>query len=131
SAHYSNKQEEDLEKLRLQVELAFFHKKTWDMVRKIQGKSKSNHVHHLNSDGKLITSVPDIANTLADAFSHNSSAEHCSKEFLRVKNAKEKRPLKFKSKNTEDYNKVFSIRELKDSLNRANDTAAGPDEIPY
>lgn len=45
--------------------------------------------------------------------------------------AKEKRPLHFKSKNTEVYDKTVSIIELRDSPNRAGDNDARPDEIPY
>ncbi len=60
-------------------------KTTWDMIRKIMVKVKSHAMNHLNKDGKNVTSVPDIANTLADAFSRNSSSEHYSEEFLKVK----------------------------------------------
>ena len=48
------------------------------MVRKIQGKGKSSSLGHLNVDNKNMTSKKDISNTLADAFSKNSSSENRS-----------------------------------------------------
>ena len=46
------------------------------MVRKIQGKGKSSSLGHLNVNNKKVTSKKDIFNTLADAFSKNSSSEN-------------------------------------------------------
>ena len=43
------------------------------MVRKIQGKGKSTSVNHLKKNNDNITSKKDIANTLADNFSKNST----------------------------------------------------------
>ena len=46
------------------------------MVRKIQGKGKSSSLGHLNVNNEKVTSKKkDISNTLADAFSKNSSSE--------------------------------------------------------
>ena len=49
------------------------------MVRKIQGKGKSSSLGHLNVNNKKVTSKKDISNTLADAFSKNSSSENYTK----------------------------------------------------
>ena len=106
-------------------------KTTWDMIRKINGKGKSSKVHHLKTHDGDKTSVQDISNALADAFSKNSSSEQCSEKFRRIKQAKEKVKLKFQSNNNEHYNKHFTIEELQASLKRANDTAVGPDDIHY
>ena len=106
-------------------------KTVWDMVRKIKGKTKGSKVNHLKKNNNLITSKKDIANTLGESFSKNSSSENYTDEFQRVKNNKEKVKLNFSSGNAEDYNKPFSIRELKHSLERAHDTSAGPDNIHY
>ena len=46
-------------------------KKTWDMVRKIQGKNSCLSVKHLNTADGVATSKEDIANTLADSFAKN------------------------------------------------------------
>ena len=44
---------------------------------------------------------------------------------------KEKRHLNFSSKNEEEYNLPFSMAELKQSLQRANDSATGLDQVHY
>ena len=53
-------------------------KKVWDMVRKISGKSKAASHQHLDSNFNggaetKATTKKDIADTLGDAFSKNSS----------------------------------------------------------
>ena len=73
------------------------------MVRKIQGKGKSTSVYHLKKNND-ITSKKDIANTLADSFSKNSSSENYTPKFLNIKNQQQKQKLKFTSGNTENYN---------------------------
>ena len=65
-------------------------KKVWDMVRKIQGKGKSSSLGHLNVRNKKVTSKKDISNTLADAFSRNSSSENYTQNFKNIKQQKEK-----------------------------------------
>ena len=77
-------------------------KKVWDMVRKIQGKGKSTSVNHLKKNNDNITSKKDIANTLADSFSKNSSSENYTSKFRNIKNQQEKQKLKFTSDNTEN-----------------------------
>ena len=39
--------------------------------------------------------------------------------------------MKFTSDNTEDYNQPFSLLELKQALQKSNDSAVGPDDIHY
>ena len=96
------------------------------MVRKIQGKGKSTSVNHLKKNNDNITSKKDIANTLADSFSKNSSSK-----FRNIKNQQEKQKLKFTSDNTENYNSEFLLSELTDALSKAHDTSPGPDDIHY
>ena len=49
----------------------------------------------------------------------------------KCKIVKERENLNFLSLNTEKYNLSFKMSELKDSLYKCNDTAAGPDDIYY
>ena len=42
-----------------------------------------------------------------------------------------KKKLKFTSDNTEEYNQPFSLLELKQALQKSNDSAVGPDNIYY
>ena len=103
------------------------------MLRKITGKNVPSHAHHLkDDDGHLITSKEDIADKLSKTFESNSSSQHYSAEFQKIKKEKERKPVNF---NTNDsnlrYNKVFKLRDLKRSLKRAHDSAPGPDQIHY
>jgi ribonuclease HI len=107
-------------------------KKTWDMVRKISGKQLNSNVTLVNKpDGNKASNRVDIANTLAGEFAKNSSTNHYTEKFQRHKNNQEKIKLNFNSDNSENYNIPFNIQELKDSLNKAHDTATGPDDIHY
>ena len=102
------------------------------MIRKISGKGKTSNVSHLTKSDQSITSTKnDIANTLGETFSKNSSSHNYDEKFQNIKSAKESIPLKFDSNNDEEYNKPFSISELLDSLDKCHDTAAGPDQIHY
>ena len=111
-------------------------KKVWDMVRKISGKSKSASHQHLNSNFNggaetKATTKKDIADTLGDAFSKNSSNSNYPKEFQNYQKHQEKIKLNFKSSNNEEYNNPFNLDELRDAINKSHDTATGPDEIHY
>ena len=68
-------------------------KKVWDMVRKIQGKRKSSSLGHLNVNNKQVTSKKDISNTLADAFSKNSSSENYTQKLKKKSNNKKKNEI--------------------------------------
>ena len=111
-------------------------KKVWGMVRKISGKSKAASHQHLNSNFNggaetKATTKKDIADTLGDAFSKNSSNSNYPKEFQNYQKHQEKIKLNFKSSNNEEYNNPFNLDELKDAINKSHDTATGPDEIHY
>ena len=106
------------------------------MVRKISGKSKAASHQHLNSNFNggaetKATTKKDIADTLGDAFSKNSSNSNYPKEFQNYQKHKEKIKLNFKSSNNEEYNNPFNLDELKDAINKSHYTATGPDEIHY
>ena len=107
-------------------------KKTWNMIRKINGKQTNNNTIYIDkSDGNKATDRADIANTLADEFEKNSSSKHYTPKFQKFKKIIEKSKLSFQSNNQESYNTYFNIYELKQALDKANDTAIGPDEIHY
>ena len=57
------------------------------------------------------------SNALGGNFQKNSSSSSYSQQF--------------QSQNNENYNLPFKLSELKNSLDKANDTAAGPDDIHY
>ena len=105
--------------------------KIWNMINRIKGRKNSATVKHLLVNDNLITDKVQIANTLGKQLSHNSSSDQCSDQFLKYKQKDEKKKINFSSPNEEFYNKDFSVDELKSSLNKAHDTAEGPDKIHY
>ena len=106
-------------------------KKVWEMIRKISGKNTSNPSKHLITDNTKITDKQGISDQLAETFAKNSSSKNSSQKFQNIKKNEEKEKINFHTNNTEDYNQPFSKDELKKSLNKAHDTAVGPDQIHY
>ena len=86
---------------------------------------------HLKKNTILISDTKEQGNYLAESFSKNSSSQNYSKSFQKTKDRKERNPPNFFSDNTENYNKPFLLNELKDALNKSNETAAGPDGLYY
>ena len=68
---------------------------------------------------------------MVDNFSHNSSSAFSTDDFASVRKKAEKQTIKCSSDNAEVYNRPLSMEELQDTLRRAHDTSAGPDEIHY
>jgi len=101
------------------------------MINKIAGKRFSAEVKQLQTDDKEITSVTDIADTLAETFSEISFTSHYGETFQLHKATAERQTLKFKSNSTEKDNTPFSMDELLDSLSKSSDTAVGQDDIHY
>ena len=102
------------------------------MIRKISGKAKSPSFTHLNAKrGTKATSKEEIANTLGETeiantlgetFLDNSSSRNYSEKFQNIKKQEEKIKLNFTSSNTEEYNSLFNITELKDAIAVSRDT---------
>ena len=72
-----------------------------------------------------------IAKLLASNISENSSTDILSPCFQKIKAVKEKKRLNFSSDNQVGYNLPFSLTELKQSLQKSNDSATGLDEVHY
>ena len=88
-------------------------------------------MHHLKDDnGTLITDRVEIANTLGAAIEKSSSSNSYSKEFQFIKAQKEKQKINFKANRNLRYNK-FTMRDLKRSLKKSNNSSPGPDKIHY
>ena len=101
------------------------------MIRKVHGKNCSLNVRHMNVGDDVITSKADIADVLDDTFPEKSSSSNYSTSFQKFKDTKEKTKLNFKSNNNEQYNRDFTIKELKKALKKCHDTAVGCDDIHY
>ena len=63
----------------------------------------------------------------------HSSSDNCIPQFILIKHRHEKQKLKFWSEiyNNEEYNQLFTMEELRRSLNRSCNTAVGPDKMHY
>ena len=103
-------------------------KKVCQMIWKITGKNSNTPTKHLIHNNVKITDGKDIVNHLAETILQNSSFKNQSKNF-QSKSRKSKNQIK--KKNTESYNQPFSVIEIKESLNKAHNTAVGPDRIHY
>ena len=101
------------------------------MVQRIRGKGGGPRIYHLKQNNQLITDTKQISDSLASKFAHNSSTDHYSPKFQRYKRQAERKPLRFRSDNNEEYNQKFSLFELESALNRSPDTSPGPDEVHY
>ena len=101
------------------------------MVCKITGKPSASPIRHLKVKNIEVSVFPDIANTIAQTFSNNSSPENYSNKFQSFCLQAENPQLKFKSSNYENYNNLFSLQELSDVISKSHDTAVGLDDVYY
>ena len=106
-------------------------KSTWDMVRRISGKYKANSVSHLKSNTNDITDVKEICNTLAEQFAFNSSFDNYSHMFYRYRLKLEKKTIDFDTNYHYSYNDVFTLHELKRTIEVSRDTSPGIDTVHY
>ena len=102
------------------------------MIRKVSGKNKKSEcVHIKSSNGNKCYSTKEISYTLGENFQKNSSSSNYSQQFQDTKVEKERENLNFQSQNNEKYNLPFKLSEFRNSLDKSNDTTAGPDDIHY
>ena len=101
------------------------------MIWKIAGKHQAIPIKNLFKNNFIITDKKNIGDLRADTFSQNSSSQNCKLKFITVKQNVKKYKLNFKSKSQEQYNDLFSLEELKDSIKRSHNTGEGQDEVHY
>jgi len=94
-------------------------------------KYSNTKIHHLQVNGDEVTDIADIANSLAQTFSQNSSSHECTQKFDSDQHRAENNRLSFKSKNLETYNNSFSMDELTSAISKSHDLAVGPDDVHY
>ena len=102
--------------------------KIYETFRKIQGKSP-NKVHILHENEQMYTTIPEIANKLAEAFSSVSSSNNYPLQFISKKNQIEAHPISIPSNDNEVYNTKFTLSELQRCLAHVKANAPGPDPI--
>ena len=103
----------------------------WRAVRRIKGKKTGPSLQHLNAGGQPLTDKKAIVNLLASTLENISSVDRLNPVFKNIKTRSERRNLDFTSDESESYNVPFTLSELKESLKKSKDTAAGPDNIHY
>ena len=103
----------------------------WRAIHRIKGRKSGPSLQHLDAGGTTYTNKKDIANLLASTIQSNSSGERSDPAFKNIKKREEKINLNFSSDNLEEYNRVFTLFELKQALKKSNDTAPGIDGIHY
>ena len=89
-------------------------------------------MHHLKDEnGTLITDSVEIVNKLGEAIEKSfTSKKKYSKEFQSIKAQKEKQNINFKRNRKLRHNKC-TMRDLKQSLKKSNNSSPGPDQIHY
>ena len=90
----------------------------WKMVCKIAAKNQPTPLKHLIKNCIQITDIKNIADTLAETFSTNSSSKNSKTEFHEYKATKEKQKLNLQSDNTKNYNKTFTLSELQETIQK-------------
>ena len=101
------------------------------MIRKFKGKGSNSQVQHLEVDGQKITSMKGIADCIGESLSQTSSLNGGTEAFNNYRTTAEKTPIDFGNNTNDDYNLPFSMNELSSALNNSNNSAPGPDDIPY
>ena len=100
------------------------------MIRtNISGKTQTQPIKILTTPEGEKSAPKDIANTLGKTFERNSSSQHYTPKFQKHKEKAEKKRIEFGDGAEEDYNKDLTREELLEALDKAHDSAAGPDEI--
>ena len=85
----------------------------------------------LRDSDRTYTTIPEIAEKLAQTFSQISSNDNYTDKFSRYERDVEQESISFNGHNAESYNKPFSLGELKYSMSRTKNTAPGCDEVHY
>jgi len=100
----------------------------WNQVRRIRGRPPRK-ISILEVNGRVVSSLPDIVNELADTLADITSNERYDAEFRTFKGNAEQQQLDFLSQNDEPYNALFNLNELNDAIRQTKDNSPGPDNI--
>ena len=84
------------------------------------GKIQTKPLKNLIKNKSEVTNIKDIADALAETYSANSSSNN--------KHKTENPKLSFKSYKAENYNRCFTLAELKEAIQKSHNTT---DEIHY
>ncbi|CAF3642161.1 unnamed protein product [Rotaria socialis] len=85
----------------------------------------------LNINNTIITEENKICNLLAQHFAFTNSIKNYTEPFVYHMVETEFTPINFESNNLEDYNRRFTINELKSALRNTKDSSPGNDTVSY
>ena len=102
----------------------------WLKIRKIAGKFTPHPPPVLKVNGELIADDKLVANAFADHFAKISSKNN-DRNFHNFRKQEEKKELNFHTNKIEVYNVPFTEKEFNFALSKCNESAPGPDDIPY
>ena len=102
----------------------------WKRVSKMKRKSPSMAPPIISLGGREISQPTEVVEAMAEHFASvscrvttSSGAQHRFRE--------ERRSIDFSSNGGEAYNALFDSQELREALRTCDDTAPGPDDLPY
>ena len=102
----------------------------WRKLRKVAGKFTPSSPPVLTVNNQLVTSAAEVSNALADHFASVSQKSGMAPGY-QYRHKEEEKPHDFSTNKEESYNLPFTEREFDAALTTCNDTAPGPDNIPY
>ena len=104
----------------------------WGILRKFSHKTK---VHRpfpvLQNNNEMVDEPSEVADLFGQFFSEMSSVTNYSDSFLRNETVIRETIPDFDIGRIEDYNKVFTMNELRDAIKSSGSTSVGPDKIHY
>jgi ribonuclease HI len=106
-------------------------KQVWDKVRRCSGVYPNTQIHILKHNNQTISSVNEIANTIASTLAQISSSDNYQPSFKRIKTIAEKSPIDFSTNLQLHYNTNFTHFELDRAFKSTHKSSSGPDNISY
>jgi len=106
--------------------------KVWKIVRKISKKHVITPQPIIkDNNGALLRAPEDVSNRLAEEYARVSQISNYPRDFQNHKNNVERNAIRFFTRENLEYNREFTIDEMKKVLTLTNETSPGQDRITY
>ena len=106
--------------------------KLWETLRRFATKRQTAHMMPvLRDDRGVIDDPTEVANMFGRYFAGMSGRSMYQNAFLRREERLADEMPEFDSDNQEDYNREFTLRELRDAIERSGSNSVGPDKLHY
>ena len=103
----------------------------WRVIKSLSGTPRSPRKIIISLNDTIISEPNELVVNFGRFFSSVSSNNNYSEVFLTHKVEEEFTPIVFPPSNGKNYNKDFTLKELKTALRSCTDTSPGEDDIPY